>query len=222
MQRKHWNPLTQREAERTERAIVNAQGLRERAALEGANTEFKARELPQITRRFEEQRDARATWEARYAKLSDAALAVENGLGMFGAAHADLTAMEHAGVSWRELDQEMGARECVHVEALHAQIAAAKGTLTREVSVTAMRWELEPIARGEVHGYEEEERKAAFGILKQLKEVDQNARMCVSRDTHLVLQEPENVHEQVRERIAHEANKQTLRLSQGMSMGRGM
>jgi hypothetical protein len=54
----------------------------------------------------------------------------------------------------------------------------------REISATALRWELEPIARGEVQGYTRDERKAAFTLLNRIERVDANTRFEVGSDRH--------------------------------------
>jgi hypothetical protein len=55
------------------------------------------------------------------------------------------------------------------------------------MSVTALRWELEPIARGEVEGYTRDERKAAFALLNRLERLEPNAQLEVGRDWHRTL-----------------------------------
>jgi hypothetical protein len=54
----------------------------------------------------------------------------------------------------------------------------------REISATALRWELEPIARGHVQGYTRDERKAAFALLNRIERVDPNTRFEIGNDRH--------------------------------------
>ncbi len=64
---------------------------------------------------------------------------------------------------------------------------------TRELSVTALRWKLEPIAQGTEHGFTRDERKAAFGILNELERLERvapNQRLSVSKDLHQTLERP--------------------------------
>jgi len=61
---------------------------------------------------------------------------------------------------------------------------------TRELSVTALRWKLEPIAHGTEHGFTRDERKAAFAILNELERLERVApsqRLSVSKDVHQTL-----------------------------------
>ncbi len=70
---------------------------------------------------------------------------------------------------------------------------------TRELSATALRWELEPIARGEAGGYSRDERKAAFAILNQLERLEPNQRVTVARDMHQTLAKPTELPTKLRE-----------------------
>ena len=54
----------------------------------------------------------------------------------------------------------------------------------REISATALRWELEPIAHGKVQGYTRDERKAAFALLNRIERVDPNTRFEIGNDRH--------------------------------------
>ncbi len=70
---------------------------------------------------------------------------------------------------------------------------------TRELSATALRWELEPIARGEAGGYSRDERKAAFAILNQLERLEPNERITVARDVRHTLANPAELTTKLRE-----------------------
>jgi len=70
---------------------------------------------------------------------------------------------------------------------------------TRELSVTALRWELEPIARGDESGYGRDERKAAFAILNQLERMEPNERVSVARDMRQTLANPAELTTKLRE-----------------------
>ena len=70
---------------------------------------------------------------------------------------------------------------------------------TRELSVTALRWELEPIARGDESGYSRDERKSAFAILNQLERLEPNERVSVSRDMRQTLANPSELTTKLRE-----------------------
>jgi hypothetical protein len=67
------------------------------------------------------------------------------------------------------------------------QVVEMEQSRSQTMSVTALRWELEPIARGEVEGYTRDERKAAFVLLNRLERLDPNERLDVRRDWHHVL-----------------------------------
>jgi uncharacterized protein with gpF-like domain len=65
-----------------------------------------------------------------------------------------------------------------------------RGGEVRQISATALRWELEPIAQGEARGYSEEERKAARAFLKQIERLEPNARIDVAGDVRQEFQRP--------------------------------
>ena len=84
----------------------------------------------------------------------------------------------------------------------------ARDDTTRQLSVTAVRVELEPIARGTEGGYSREERKAAFSILNALEPLERDApdhELAVPENWHQALHEPSVLKAQiaeVRERVA--------------------
>jgi hypothetical protein len=78
---------------------------------------------------------------------------------------------------------------------------------TRELSVTKLRWELEPIARGEESGYNRDERKAAFAILNQLERLEPNERVSVSRDMRQTLANPAELTTKLREAQTRERER---------------
>jgi len=82
---------------------------------------------------------------------------------------------------------------------------------TRELSVTALRWELEPIARGEQTGYTREERKAAFAILNQLERLEPNERVSVARDMRQTLANPSELTTKLRDVQTRERERAQLR-----------
>ena len=99
---------------------------------------------------------------------------------------------------------------------------------TRQLSVTAVRWELEPIARGTEGNYSRDERKTAFSILNELERLERetpNHRLTVSKDWHHVLREPGQLKAQIaqaRERVAERDFGQTLQHDRGLDRGRGL
>ena len=71
---------------------------------------------------------------------------------------------------------------------------------TSELSVTALRWKLEPIAHGTESGYTRDERKAAFAILNELERLERDApneRLSVSKDLHQMLRSPGELKTQI-------------------------
>ena len=99
---------------------------------------------------------------------------------------------------------------------------------TRQLSVTAVRLELEPIARGTEGSYSREERKAAFSILNALKPLERDApeqELAVPEDWHQALHEPSVLRTQiaeVRERVAElDLAAQEQSLDRGLNRGRG-
>jgi len=96
---------------------------------------------------------------------------------------------------------------------------------TRQLSVTEVRWELEPIARGTEGGYSREERKAAFSILNELERLERDApdhRLAVPKDWHQTLQEPSalktqitQAHERAAEFEVAQAQEQSLHRGRG-------
>jgi len=78
---------------------------------------------------------------------------------------------------------------------------------TRELSVTALRWELEPIARGDENGYSRDERKVAFAILNQLERLEPNERVSVSRDMRQTLANPTELTTKLREAQTRERER---------------
>ncbi len=82
---------------------------------------------------------------------------------------------------------------------------------TRELSVTKLRWELEPIARGEAGGYSRDERKAAFAILNQLERLEPNERITVARDVRKTLANPGELTMKLREAQTREREQAQLR-----------
>ncbi len=71
--------------------------------------------------------------------------------------------------------------------------SAGRGRGTSELSVTALRWKLEPIAHGTESGYTRDERRAAFAILNELERLARDApneRLSVSKDLHQMLRSP--------------------------------
>jgi len=99
---------------------------------------------------------------------------------------------------------------------------------TSELSVTALRWKLEPIAHGTESGYTRDERKAAFAILNELERLERDApneRLSVSRDLHQMLQSPGEIKAQIaektRERGVEREVAQTLERDRDRSRGLG-
>ena len=99
---------------------------------------------------------------------------------------------------------------------------------TRQLSVTAVRLELEPIARGTEGSYSREERKAAFSILNALEPLERDApeqELAVPEDWHQALHEPSVLKTQiaeVRERVAElDIAAQEQSLDRGINRGRG-
>jgi len=96
---------------------------------------------------------------------------------------------------------------------------------SRELSVTATKWELEPIAKGEVEGFSREERKAAFRMLNELDRLPPNHKLQVDKDLHKELRSPERLQEQLkqaRESVREYAQVQEQEKSQERSRGRGL
>jgi len=74
---------------------------------------------------------------------------------------------------------------------------------TSELSVTALRWKLEPIAHGTETGYTRDERKGAFAILNELERLERDApneRLSVSKDLHQMLRSPGELKAQIAEK----------------------
>jgi len=101
---------------------------------------------------------------------------------------------------------------------------------TNELSVTALRWKLEPIAHGTETGYTRDERKAAFAILNELERLERDApneRLSVSKDLHQMLRSPGELKAQIavktRERSAEREVEvaQTLEHEHKRSRGLG-
>ncbi len=99
---------------------------------------------------------------------------------------------------------------------------------TSELSVTALRWKLEPIAQGTESGYTRDERKAAFAILNELERLERDApneRLRVSKDLHQMLQSPGEIKAQIaektRERGVEREVAQTLERERDRSRGLG-
>jgi len=89
----------------------------------------------------------------------------------------------------------------------YAVVERTREKPTRELSVTALRWQLEPIAQGEERGYTREERKAAFAILNELERLEPNARIVVSRDVRQTLAESAQLTKDLRELQTHERER---------------
>ncbi len=92
----------------------------------------------------------------------------------------------------------------------------------RQLSVTALRWELEPIARGTEGGYSREERKAAFSILNGLERLERDApnrRLTVAKDVHQTLHELGEVKAQIAQARERAADRN---LAQTRDRGRGL
>jgi len=99
---------------------------------------------------------------------------------------------------------------------------------TSELSVTALRWKLEPIAHGTESGYTRDERKAAFAVLNELERLERDApneRLSVSKDLHQMLQSPGEIKAQIaektRERGVEREVAQTLERERDRSRGLG-
>ncbi len=99
---------------------------------------------------------------------------------------------------------------------------------TSELSVTALRWKLEPIAQGTESGYTRDERKAAFAVLNELERLERDApneRLSVSKDLHQMLQSPGEIKAQIaektRERGVEREVAQTLERERDRSRGLG-
>ena len=100
---------------------------------------------------------------------------------------------------------------------------------TRQLSVTAVRWELKPIARGIEGSFSREERKTAFSILNELERLERDApnhQLSVPKDWHQTLHEPGELKAQIaqaRERAAEREVTQTQEqsLDRGLDRGRG-
>jgi len=97
---------------------------------------------------------------------------------------------------------------------------------TRQLSVTAARWELEPIARGTEGRYSRDERKTAFSILNELERLERetpNHRLTVSKDWHRTLHEPGELKAQIAQaRAAERERAQTLERERSLDRGRGL
>ena len=122
--------------------------------------------------------------------------------------------MRRAGVPGQALGRVVSERASEESGGLRAEIASAKATLTREISVAELRRELQPIAQGEARNYDEQEHAAAAFILKQIKGLEANAEVCVDRNVRNVLQTPQNLREQVREveRVQERSHDRGIRM----------
>lgn len=107
---------------------------------------------------------------------------------------------------------------------------AGRDRRTSELSVTALRWKLEPIAQGTETGYTRDERKGAFAILNELERLERDApneRLSVSKDLHQMLRSPGEIKAQIAEktherRVVREVEvAQTLEHERKRSRGRG-
>jgi len=97
---------------------------------------------------------------------------------------------------------------------------------TSELSVTALRWKLEPIAHGTESGYTRDERRAAFAILNELERLERDApneRLSVSKDLHQMLRSPGEIKAQIAEKTREREVEvaQTLEHERKRSRGLG-
>jgi len=88
---------------------------------------------------------------------------------------------------------------------------------TSELSVTALRWKLEPIAHGTETGYTRDERKGAFAILNELERLERDApneRLSVSKDLHQMLRSPGELKAQIAEKTRERGVKREVEVTQ--------
>jgi len=88
---------------------------------------------------------------------------------------------------------------------------------TSELSVTALRWKLEPIAHGTESGYTRDERKAAFAILNELERLERDApneRLSVSKDLHQMLRCPSELKAQIAEKTRERRVEREVEVAQ--------
>jgi len=96
-------------------------------------------------------------------------------------------------------------------ELSHATNTIPKGLL--QMSVTALKWDLEPIADGELKEYSAEERTAASQIIQRLDILEPNDQLEVHEDLHVELREPEYLLTQI-ENAQLETSEQYLEQEQ--------
>ncbi len=88
---------------------------------------------------------------------------------------------------------------------------------TSELSVTALRWKLEPIAHGTESGYTRDERKGAFAILNELERLERdtpNERLGVSKDLHQMLRSPGELKAQIAEKTREHGVEREIEVAQ--------
>jgi len=88
---------------------------------------------------------------------------------------------------------------------------------TSELSVTALRWKLEPIAHGTETGYTRDERKAAFAVLNELERLERDApneRLSVSKDLHQTLRSPGEIKAQIAEKTRERSVEREVEVAQ--------
>ena len=88
---------------------------------------------------------------------------------------------------------------------------------TSELSVTALRWKLEPIAHGTESGYTRDERRAAFAILNELERLERDApneRLSVSKGLHQMLRSPGEIKAQIAEKTRERRVEREVEVAQ--------
>ncbi len=88
---------------------------------------------------------------------------------------------------------------------------------TSELSVTALRWKLDPIAHGTETGYTRDERKAAFAVLNELERLERDApneRLSVSKDLHQTLRSPGEIKAQIAEKTRERSVEREVEVAQ--------
>jgi len=94
---------------------------------------------------------------------------------------------------------------------------AGRNRGTSDLSVTALRWKLEPIAHGTETGYTRDERKAAFAILNELERLERdtpNERLSVSKDLHQMLRSPGELKAQIAEKTRERGVEREVEVAQ--------
>jgi hypothetical protein len=153
--------------------------------------------------------------------------------GMYYSREAVGSYDELVGLGQRTKSKELASDYRVLEQAV-SQREAGRDREIRELSVTAMRWELEPIAQGIETEYSRDERKAAFSLLNALERLERdtpNHRLTVHGDWHQTLQSSGELKAQIaqaRERANEQERAPTIEREQKLEhernrdRGRGM